>query len=304
MVEFFCDGKLSDAKTFTKSFGGDAVNCAIAAARLGSRVGWITKLGDDPFADFLETSWRRERLEISQVRLKKGFNGVYFIALDKRGERQFTYFRQGSAASTLQPCDISEKYLNQSKMVYATGISQAISPTGRATVRKAFQLAKRNDLLVAFDPNLRLKLWPIHAARWALGEVLPYVNIALPSAPSDTVPLLGLSNPEAVVRFFWNHGTSIIAVKCGKRGVCVGAKGMIRWITARKNVRVVDTTGAGDAFNGAFLHGLTHGLDSFAAARLGQMTAELKLRGRGAIASLPTRAEVNKLFRQTSATPL
>lgn len=293
MVEFFCEGKLANATTFTKAFAGDALNCAVAAARLGSRVGFITKLGNDPFADFLEKSWRRERLDLSQVKRLRGFNGIYFIALDRRGQRQFTYYRRGSAASTLAPRDISGSYLARAQIVFSSGITQAISPSARAAVRRAFQLARRKGVGVAFDPNLRLPLWPsLRAARLALRQVLPLLNIALPSAPSDTKPLLGIERPETVVEFFWKQGVNIVAVKCGARGVCVGANGEIRWIPARKNVRAVDTTGAGDAFNGAFLDGLARGRNPLEAARLGALVAELKLRGRGAVASLPTNANV------------
>ena len=81
MVEMFCDGRIKDATLFTKSYGGDTLNTIIAARRLGSTAGFITKVGNDPFADFLLSNWCSEGIDLSQTKLVPGFNGIYFISL-------------------------------------------------------------------------------------------------------------------------------------------------------------------------------------------------------------------------------
>src|SRR5579859_1405923 len=91
MVEMFADEPLAEARIFTKTFGGDSCNAAVAAARLGTSTGYLTRVGDDPFGPFLLNAWRRHGLDTSHCRLVPGFNGVYFIALTPEGERQFTY---------------------------------------------------------------------------------------------------------------------------------------------------------------------------------------------------------------------
>ena len=292
MVELFADEPLAKARQFYKAYGGDTLNLLVAAARLGSSVGYITRVGDDPFASYLLESWQAEGVDTSQVKVVPGFSGLYFISLLAGGEREFTYYRQGSAASTLSLEDVSASYVGQAKVMHASGITQALSPTCRAAVLAAFKLAKEQGVAVSYDPNLRLRLWSLKEAQAAFEEVLPYLDVVLASAPEETGALFGLEEPEAVVQYLFERGVRIAAVKAGARGCVVGQEGQIQALAAIAPRGVVDSTGAGDAFNGAFLHGLVRGLDVEAAARLGVVTSGLKLGGRGAIESLPNGQDV------------
>ncbi|MBI4497679.1 MAG: sugar kinase [Chloroflexi bacterium] len=300
MVELFCDGPLAEATTFHKSFGGDTLNTLVAAARLGTATGYLTRVGDDPFAPYLLGSWEREGVDTSQARRVPGFNGLYFISLLAGGEREFTYYRAGSAASTVTPEDLDSAYLARARLFHTSGISQALSPTSRSAVLAACRLARAAGVGVSFDPNLRLRLWPSLAeARAALEEVLPLVTVALPSGPEEVGQLLGTTDPGAAVRFFLDRGVEVVALKLGAQGCLVASR------TAPEPVAVptppvtsLDTTGAGDAFNGGLLHGLLSGLTPVQAALLGVATASLKVRGRGAIASLPSRQEAYALWEQ------
>jgi len=303
MVEFFADEDLSSARTLTRSFGGDTLNTLVAAARLGTSTGYITRVGDDPFGPGLLASWQAEGVDISPARLVPGFNGIYFISVSASGERQFTYYRAGSAASSLDEEDLDPGYIAAARILHASGISQAISTSARRAVRVAFSLAREHGVRTCFDPNLRTKLWTIPQAARALQEVLPLVDIMLPSAPEDTGSLLGTADPAAAIDEFWAHGVAIVVVKQGAEGVLVGWEGQKRHVPAYRTDRVLDTTGAGDAFNGAFLHGLCAGLDPFAAARWGCVTAGLKVRGRGAVNSLPRREEVEAALAAGSSAP-
>ena len=103
MVELFSEEPIARAGSFRKAVGGDALNTLVAAARLGASTGFVTRVGDDPFAPFLLESWRAEGIDVSHARFVEGFNAVYFISLLPGGEREFTYYRSGSAASTMTP---------------------------------------------------------------------------------------------------------------------------------------------------------------------------------------------------------
>lgn len=292
MVELFSEEPLAEAPAFVKTFGGDTCNVLVAAARLGTSTGFITRVGEDPFGPFLKQSWQAEGIDVSQARSVDGFNGLYLISLLPGGEREFVYYRQGSAASTLQPTDLDEQFIAAARVLHLSGISQAISPSCRATVLAAAQMARRHGVRLAFDPNLRLRLWPLAEAQDALAEVLPYVDIMVPSAPEESASLIGEGDPARVADHFLAAGVPLVAVKCGAAGVLVAHGEERTWVAAHVPDQVRDTSGAGDVFDGAFLHGLLSGMTPARAARLGVVAAGLKLRSRGAIAGQPRRDEI------------
>ena len=290
MVEFFAEQPLADALVFQKAYGGDAMNVLVAAARLGARGGFISKVGDDPFARYLRAEWQREGLDLTHAPVVPGFNAVYFITVLEGGQREFTYYRAGSAASTFRAEELPLAALTTAKAFYTSGITQALGPNCRAAVLAAVRAARAAGVFVAFDPNLRLKLWTLAEARAAFAEVLPYTDAVLISGPEESRTLLELDDPVEIAASLHARGVRIVGVKQGERGCTVSTEGRCEQVPALP-VAVVDTTGAGDAFNGAFLYGMTQGWDAIASARLGVVHASLKCRGRGAVASLPARDE-------------
>jgi 2-dehydro-3-deoxygluconokinase len=237
-------------------------------------------------------------VDVTCAPLVPGFNGVYFISLLEEGEREFTYYRAGSAPSRITPQDLDPDYLGSARIVHASGISQAISPSARATVLRAFAVARERGAKVSFDANVRPKLWSVEEARAAFEEALPYLDILLLGAPDESRALGLPADPERLIHACWERGVGVVAVKCGAKGAVVGAEGEVHRIAAYSPGAVVDTTGAGDAFGGAFLHGLCAGMDVCAAGRLGVVVAGLKCRGRGAIHSLPRHDEVMRHLQQ------
>jgi 2-dehydro-3-deoxygluconokinase len=294
MVEFHCDGPMAHAKSFQRAFGGDTLNLLAAAARLGCRCGYVTRVGDDPFGPGLLDGWRAEKIDVSHAPLVPGFNGIYFISLLEGGEREFTYYRAGSAASTLGPDDIDPGFIASARIVHSSGITQALSPSCRAAVRRAFEVAREAGVMTSFDPNLRVRLWPVERAREALEEVLPLVDVILPGAPQETGALIGVEEPEQAASHFHERGVKTVVIKMGGKGCLVSDGATMRRIPAHRSPAVVDTTGAGDAFNGGFLAGLCMGYDAMSAAGIGAAVAGLKVRGRGAVASLPRIEQVRK----------
>jgi 2-dehydro-3-deoxygluconokinase len=297
MVEFCSRQPLSyEAPTqgFTRTFGGDTLNCLVAASRLGSRCGYLTRVGDDPFAEFLLASWRREGINLDAVRRVPGFNGIYFISTTPAGEREFHYYRRGSAASALRRSDLSRRYLARARALHSSGITQALSPSARKCVAHAYRQAKNLGLLTSFDPNFRPRLWSAEEARAAFAEIVPCLDVVLPSAPEDTLVLAGTADPRRAIDRFWKLGVAIVAVKHGANGCWLGYQGSKEHVAAFP-ARVVDSTGAGDAFDGAFLHALALGMPPPQAARLAAATAALSLKARGAIAGLPGRGAAYRL---------
>ena len=292
MVELRADGPLGEAAHLTRAFGGDTLNALVSAARLGSRCGFISRVGNDPFGHGLRRAWQAEGLDVTHAPLVDGENGVYFISLHADGEREFTYRRAGSAASHLAPADLDPAYLAAAGTLLLSGITQALSGGAQAATLHAAHLARQSGTRVAFDPNHRPRLWAdrggLHAARAALHDLLPSVDLLLPSFPADAALLDGPpgSAPEAA-RAFAALGVTV-ALKDGPHGAWLcGPHADPQHVPAPPVPDVLDTTGAGDAWNGAFLHALTHARTPEQAARTAHACAAHTIRHRGALPPRP-----------------
>jgi len=273
-----------------QGFGGDTSNAAIAAARQGASVGYVTALGQDLFGDRFVDLWQRENVDCARVvRRDDAHTAVYFVTHDAQGH-QFHYLRSDSAASRLGPADLPRDYLAGARILHLSGISQAISPAAREAGFAAIDIVKEAGCRVSYDTNLRLKLWPIEQARDVIHAAIARADIALPSF-DDATQLTGLSEPDAIVDFYLRLGPPIVALKLGKDGALVATPRERQRIAAYR-VEAVDATGAGDTFAGAFLAQLLDGSDPVTAARWANAAAALKTTGFGAIAPMPTRAAV------------
>ncbi|GGR59011.1 2-dehydro-3-deoxygluconokinase [Deinococcus seoulensis] len=292
MVELHADGPLGDAAQLTRACGGDTLNALVSAARLGSRCGFISRVGSDPFGHGLRRAWQAEGIDVTHAPLVDGENGVYFISLHAGGEREFTYRRAGSAATHLSPADVDAAYVAASRTLLLSGITQAISGSAQAATRHAAQLARQCGTRVAFDPNHRPRLWAVRggldAARAALHELLPCVDLLLPSFPVDAALLDHTpSDAPGAARAFAALDVTV-ALKDGPHGAWLCEPGgEPLHVPAPPVPDVLDTTGAGDAWNGAFLHALTRAQPPEQAARTAHASAAHVIRHRGALPPPP-----------------
>ena len=284
MVEFHAEGHGLSGDLFRRGFAGDVVNTLIHASRRGLNVALISRIGDDAFAPLLCKAWQDEGIDLSHAPVVPGDNGMYFILTDEKGEREFIYRRAGSAACGLGPADLDAAFLGAAKIVLLSGITQAISASAEALIRAASRL----PCVSAYDPNYRPKLWArrggIAAAQAAFVDVAPHVKWIMPSYPADLV-LIGadenLPASEALDRFA-AIGPNV-ALKWGDQGALLSAGGAVWHVPAAPAAKVVDTTGAGDAWNAAFLSGLIRGQAPDKAAASANAYAALTLGFRGAI---------------------
>lgn len=298
MIEFSTNESLGYAEVLHKYYGGDTINTAVAAARLGSKVGYITRVGNDFFKDFLIDSWQAENMDISYVKLVDGYNGLYFISRQKSGERQVASYRKKSAATFILPDDIPEEYIERASIIYSTGITQSLSNSAKEAVKKAFSIASEKECSVAYDPNYRSQLWSINDAKETLEEIIDYIDIIFLNAINDAEKLYGISSPDKIIKHFWDKGISTVVVKLGKAGSTIGYNGEIIHIPACVTT-VVDTTGAGDAYNGAFLHGVAAGYTPFESAKLACIDAGMQIQNLGTVKALPYKDRVYSEFKRS-----
>lgn len=290
LVELSADESLTYANTLNKYFGGDTMTTAVAASKLGAKVGYVTVIGNDYLKDFLMDACACEGLDTSQVRLSDdGSNGLYFVARCKNGSKEFVYYRKRTAATKLSEENIDEEYIKNSKVVYSTGITQSLSLTAADAVLKAFKIAKENGVKVAYDINYTPRIWEVEDAKEAAENVLPYIDILFCNLEHDVKPLYGLNSAELVIKNSWDKGVSTVVVRESNGNVSIGYNGEILSKSMIETPDFIDSTGSGDAFNGAFLQGLTQGYTPFEALRLAIITAYYQVQGIGAIKSIPNR---------------
>lgn len=294
LIELSSDISLSLSESFHKYYGGDTLAAAVAARRLGSKVGYITRVGCDYFKEFLLDSWQSEGLDTSQVRLTDEFNGIYLLARLKDGTKEFSYYRKKTAASKLSIEDISEEYFERAKVFYTSGIAQSLSLSAEEAVRKAYKIAKEKGLTTAYDPNYSPLITTPEEAKETFDQIVGYIDVLFLSAANDAPKLLEITSCEKVIKHFWDLGISTIVIKSSKDGgYYTGHDGEIVFCPFfNKPEEVVDTTCAGDAFNGGFLHAILSGYSPFEASKLASVVAGLQSKGIGAIKSIPSKEEV------------
>ncbi len=201
--------------------------------------------------------WRAEGIDDALAfPVAGGSAGLYLIETDASGERSFQYWRKDSAAKRwlAQLQARGESILWGADMVYYSGITLAIlNPEERAAALELLARARPHVGRIAFDPNVRLRLWqsPQDAAQTVLAAIST-CDIALPSA-EDLAWLLGTAEPERQLDQLLEIGVSEVALTLGADGCAIAAGGLRVQLPGPRNGSVIDTSGAGDAFNGVYL---------------------------------------------------
>jgi 2-dehydro-3-deoxygluconokinase len=280
---------------FLQGFGGDTMNCAIAAARQGARVAYITRLGDDEFGRQFLQLWHEEGLDTSGVAIDdQAHTALYFITHGPAGH-VFSYLRKGSAASRLQSADLPLDLLRRARYFHTSGITQAISDSACDAVLAALDATKKAGGAFAYDCNLRLRLWPsLDRARQIITATLSQADYFLLSM-EDAELLCGLHDPQAIIEWCHRAGAKMVALKLGPGGV-IGSDAVQQERIAGYKVNSVDATGAGDCFAGALLARMSAGEDFWDALRYANAAAALTTTGYGAVAPMPRPEAVRQLL--------
>lgn len=280
-------------------FAGDTFNTlwALRALTPSDRpADYVTAFGDDPFSRDQMTFLKENGIGTAASPTIPGARpGLYAISLTG-AERSFTYWRSDSAARHLadDPTRLAKSLENRS-FIYFSGITLAIlERTSRQTMIAAVADARRAGALIAFDPNYRPRLWPnADTAREAITEAFAVADIALPTFP-DEQALFGDATPETTANRLKQAGVKEIVVKNGDEPALVVAGAMTETVPAMR-VMAIDTTGAGDSFNGGYLAGRLAGREPPEAARCGHAVAAAVVQVPGALAPFEVLQEAFEL---------
>jgi 2-dehydro-3-deoxygluconokinase len=300
MVEFNqTPGQASDAPPiYLQGFGGDTSNAAIAAARAGARVAYLSRLGTDRWGERLLDLWQRESVGTTTVlRDAQAPTGMYFVSHDALGHH-FSYARAGSAASRMQPTDLAhwQDAIASSQWLHLSGISLAISSSACDTAFAAMQHARNVGTRVALDSNLRLSLWPLARAQASIRHAVSLCDLFLPSL-EDMTALTGLTQAQDIVDWSHAQGAAQVVLKLGAEGA-LASDGTQRRSVPGYAVHARDATGAGDCFAGNLLAQLSSGHTLWDATAYANAAAALSVQGIGAVSPLPGRDAVLDLLNK------
>lgn len=292
MIEF--NQTQPGSREYLQGFGGDTSNAIVAAARQGARTAYVTRLGCDRFGDELMALWERENVSTAAVaRDPDAPTAVYFVTHGAQGH-EFSYLRAGSAASRMTPAHVPREVVEAARWLHVSAISQAIGASACDAVFAAIGIARAAGVKVAYDSNLRLKLWPLARARAVIRETISQCDLFLPSL-EDAQQLTGLQDADGIIDWCLAAGAPMLVLKLGKDGAIV-ADAKRRAKVAGLRVDAVDATGAGDTFAGALLARLAQGDAIDEAVDYANAAAALTTTGFGAVAPIPRPEQVRALL--------
>jgi sugar/nucleoside kinase (ribokinase family) len=275
------EGPPVDGMPMTLRFAGAESNFAVALARLGVHVTWVSRLGRDPFGDMIESGLRAEQVDVRAPREDDARTGL-FVKWRDGGANHVAYYRAGSAATRLSAADAPP--LEGVRLVHVTGITMAISESARLLVLELARRAHERGIIVTFDPNFRPALPDTpEAARERQREVLPYVDWYLAG--------------EEEAQLLW--GSEKIPARCVLR---VGSRGAVvdgEEVAPPQLAEVIDQVGAGDGFAAGFAYALLRGWQPRECANAGNVVAAGALAGTGDWETYPRLEDVVRYFEHT-----
>ncbi len=289
------------APGFLKAAGGAPANVAAGLGKLGVKVGFIGKVGDDPFGLFLKKTLENCAVDTRFLMASSQYRTTLaFVSLTEKGERDFVFFRHPGADMMLTPEEIDEDYIKTAQILHFGSISLINEPYRSATLR-ALEIARENGLLISYDPNLRLSLWEnAEKAREGINLGLKYAHIVKLSE-EELDFLIGKPPPQGCEEIL-RGGKKMVAITFGEKGCYYCTREGSGYIEGFK-VNVVDTTGAGDGFVAGMLYKVLELGDDFTkmgeevfhfANAVGALTCEK----RGAIRGLPTLRQVRRFLKK------
>jgi len=238
---------------FERNPGGAPGNVLAMAAKLGKKAAIISKVGSDQFGNFLTGIMKNINVETKGIiKTTEANTTLAFVHLDEKGDRSFSFYRKPGADMLLDKSEVDVSLLNDCRIFHFGTVSMTHQPSRDATLF-AVKTARKSGAVISFDPNLRPPLWEnLNDARLMIEEGLKYTHI-LKVSDEELEFIAGTKDVEAGSDLIRNrYNIPVILVTLGPSG-CFYRKGDFSGYLPAYKVNTVDTTGAGDAFVGAFL---------------------------------------------------
>lgn len=300
---------LAEAPAFKKAPGGAPANVAVGISRLGGSSAFIGKVGEDEFGYMLADILKENNVNNEGMRFDPGARtALAFVTLRKDGEREFMFYRNPSADMLLEESELDLDLIKKAKIFHYGSISLITEPCKSAHIA-ATRAAKDAGVLLSYDPNLRLPLWPsAETARegilsiWDTAEIIKISEEEISFLTQGEDPY-----DDDVVRKLYHPNLKLLLVTEGADGCRYYTKEFSGKVEGVK-VDAVDTTGAGDAFVAGILSQLAADINLIEkedqlrdALHFANVCGALTVTERGAIPALPTRQAVLNAMLKTVA---
>jgi len=289
---------------YERNPGGAPANMLAAAAKLGIDTAIIAKVGADMHGQYLKAVLEQYNIDTSALVLASDvFTTLAFVDVAEDGARTFSFARKPGADTCLNENEVPQALIDSCDIFHFGSLSLTDSPAREATFC-ALEYAKAAGKIISYDPNYRASLWSsAELAQQRIRQPLDFVDI-LKFSDEETELVAGVSDPAEASEIMHKYDIPVVVVTLGPKGALVRNKEGCA-VVPGFSAKAVDTTGAGDAFMGAFLAGVLRNqqpvsdisLDSLKdVARYANAVASLSVRSRGGIFSMPCSAEVNQLM--------
>lgn len=278
---------LTENNGFHAFFGGSPANLCMNINRLGGKARLVAAVGDDRFGDFLIHHLERESVDTTLI--QRTDKSTSMVVVNKSKGSPIPIFYRGSDFD-IRLTDELEEAIKSTKIMHISSWPLSKS-SSRKVIYGAVKIAKEAEVLVGFDPNYHLGLWDEgEDGIQIMKEMISQADIVKPSE-DDASRLFGDDMPENQIEKFHALGCPIVLMTLGKDGAIASFNGEKTYYKT-KATKVVDTTGAGDAFWSGFYTGITQGLMIEEALDLGFTTSAYKLQFTGAVVDLPPYQEL------------
>lgn len=305
LIDFTYQGMSeSGQKLFEQNPGGAPANVLVCANKLGATTAFLGKAGQDMHGEFLKETIASEGVNTDGFILdEKCFTTLAFVDLTDKGERSFSFARKPGADTQMKVEELETSIIKKSRIFHVGSLSLTNEPSKSATLH-GVELAKQEGVIVSYDPNYRASLW--ESEEVAIKEMRQIVPDIMKISDEETHLLTSQKGYEEAAKELLEKGVIIVVATLGAEGAYVATKeGGVK--VAGFKSKVVDTTGAGDAFWGGILYQIAQGKkrpEEFTLEELSEYTrfanavASLCVEGTGAIPSMPTKLEVEKRLQQ------
>ncbi|MHA2245657.1 MAG: carbohydrate kinase family protein [Candidatus Hodarchaeales archaeon] len=284
---------LEEQSSFKRFAGGAPANFAAGIRCLGLSSGMITKVGNDFFGRFLINTLKKAKVDVSQIKITDEYKtALAFVGLDDKRNPNFSFYRSPCADIMLNKEEIDEYYIKSAKLLMCGTVSLADEPA-RSAVFKAIEYAKKHGLKVACDPNLREDLWHFKNPKEFIFKVLRDTDIFLPSI-SEAEFITGEKGEKAFEAIL-DLGPSIIGITHGAEGSTLLTNDG-KFSAPTYQVKVVDTTGAGDAYAAGLITGLLTKMPIEKVSYFANAVSALQITKKGAM-NIPSRLEVENFIK-------
>ncbi len=298
---------LSESSNFNKYVGGSPANIAVGLARLGAKCGFIARVSDDQFGDYVENYFKNEGIDVSHVfRCENGENlGLTFTEILSPTQSSILMYRDGVA--DLQVCvdDVDEEYIKTAKIVVISGTALCASPSREAALKTLF-LAKKNGVKVIFDIDYRSYTWKNK------DEISIYYSIAAKNSDivigsreefdlTEAIDGVCADDRESAKRWF-SYGNKIVIIKHGKEGSYAYLDDGSAFKVKPFPVKLLKGFGGGDGYASAFIYSLLGGKSIEEALEFATASASMLVSAHSCSAAMPSADAVRAFIDEIKPT--